>query len=775
MTFNSAKVIQQIVYQCRLYEYPRAQNRARIDGLFNGFPPFSAEEIQDSLSATNCNFLESTTLAHNARKNFANALLKPTTFFSVVLDSGPRHKRDKWSSIITEKMNRPMKRSLPYFEAWRSTIASNVLHGIGPKAWPDKDSWRPKMIGVGDVMIPSGTELDMDNLPFFSIHRRYTAYQLMRLTMAAKRDPGWNMATVKASIDWAADRMTQLAGSQWADIWQPERLEEFQKENSGAFSGDQVPVIDADDFFYWSDEGKTSGWRRKIVLDPWGGMGAGGTPIPQNLDSDFLFDGGERVYGDSREQIIAFQFADLSSVAPLRYHSVRSLGFLLYAVCHLQNRLRCRLADATFESLMQFFRVKSDEDIGRALKINLIDKGVIDQSVQFVPANERWQVNERLVEMGIEMNKQSMQENSGSMVEDSGISNLDHVKASVYAGETQRSQALVGAALQQSYAYATFEYREIARRFCKANSKDPDVRQFRMECLKAGVPEDMLDVNRMDIAPEQVMGGGNTQLEQSIAQQLMQFRPLYGPQAQQVILRKSTLAITGDAALADLLVPEDTTKVSPGTLNAQRACGSLLLGLHVDVGDSENHAEVAQTVLGEGALALKNVQQFGGMPTMAQVAGIGNLLQYAGQHIQLLAQDKNSAAQAKQLGQQLSQLEKATQQIAKQVQQAQQQNGIAAQNGEAAKEAAMLKAKTDAIRIQATAKAESARESHSQRTAQKQTQWQMEQQRKARKHDQDLEHDAEKSNLEISTQARKDALDIAATEEKEKARKAKKE
>jgi len=39
---------------------------------------------------------------------------------------------------------------------------------------------------------------------------------------------------------------------------------------------------------------------------------------------------------------VAFQFADLSAVAPFRYHSVRSLGWLLYAVINLQNRLRCK-------------------------------------------------------------------------------------------------------------------------------------------------------------------------------------------------------------------------------------------------------------------------------------------------------------------------------------------------------------------------------------------------------------------------------------------------
>ena len=50
------------------------------------------------------------------------------------------------------------------------------------------------------------------------------------------------------------------------------------------------------------------------------------------------------------------QFADGSVVPPFRWHSVRSLGYQLYALCHLLNWLRCRLSDAVFESMMWYFR-----------------------------------------------------------------------------------------------------------------------------------------------------------------------------------------------------------------------------------------------------------------------------------------------------------------------------------------------------------------------------------------------------------------------------------
>jgi hypothetical protein len=43
----------------------------------------------------------------------------------------------------------------------------------------------------------------------------------------------------------------------------------------------------------------------------------------------------------------------------------------------------------------------------------------------------------------------------------------------------------------QAYKYQQFEYREIFRRFCRANSRDPDVREFRVQCLKE-IPEKII-------------------------------------------------------------------------------------------------------------------------------------------------------------------------------------------------------------------------------------------------------------------------------------------
>ena len=424
-TFKTATVVEDILWTLRLGDYPRSLNRARIDDLANGKPPYSDKTAKELHLPVNINFMDHPRMLHDARRQFTNAMLKPGRFFSVMsVDRGPKHKRKDYAFRITSAINRKMKRSLHYFEDKRSTMANVVLHGIGPNVWPDREGWCPDPAGVGDVLIPSGTLLTMKNVPFFAVFRNYTSLQLWKLTHGPKVDRGWNIPMVERAIKWA-DQEKLKAGLPNSDIYSPERMAERFKEDSGFYASDAVPTIDAWDFYFWNDEDKQSGWNRRIVLDADWSFGIGSTDmngnktLPTNTKmghrGEFLYDSGKRKYADKIGEIIHFQFGDLSAVAPFRYHSVRSLGFLLFGICHLQNRLRCSFNSALFEQMLQYFRVRSMDDVERTLKVNLVNYGFMDETVQFVPAAERWQLNAALVEMGLNHNKEIIMRDSASL------------------------------------------------------------------------------------------------------------------------------------------------------------------------------------------------------------------------------------------------------------------------------------------------------------------------------------------------------------------------
>lgn len=736
MKFDDPEVIESICYQLRLAEYPRGRNRALINNLFNGLPPYTAAEEEANNIQINVNFLEGTRLSHDVRSQFYQSIMKPGNYFTATTDSGPVHKRAKWSNIVTKEMNKIMKRSMIYSETIRSKIAMNVLHGVSPCGWRDDENWCPYAIGVEDVLIPANTLLSMENLPFFVVYRSFTAPELMKLVSSPRRDPAWNMPMVKAAIKWVDSESKTLLFNNWPEIWAPEKQAERVKGDGGYYFGDQVPTINVFDFYFWNNSGKVSGWNRRMILDAWsmpemsGGvvsMGRKGDNFHKTYTREFLYDPGERKVATSREEIINWQFADLSAVAPFKYHSVRSLGYLLYSICHLQNRLRCKVSEAVFEQLMVLFRVSSEADFQRALKVDLINRGFVDDSIKFMSPNERYQVNTQLAEFGLMSNQQLINQNSSSYTvqPQSQAQTRDRTKFEVMA-EVNAMTSLVSAALQQVYMYQTPEYREIFRRMTIKGSTDPESRKFQDNCLKQGVSENTLyNRDAWDLDPSRVLGAGNKTLELAIAEQLMQYRNLYDPEPQRQILREFTLATTDDAARAELLVPENPLQITDSVHDAQLAAGTLMQGLPVAIKTGINHIEYVDALMATLATLIQKYRKSGQIPDEDKLTGMMNMSQHIQQHVQIIAQDKGEQQRVKQYGDALGKMDNVLKGFGQQL--AEKQQAEAQQGQQLDPE---TQAKIISMQTLANAKAENTKTAHAQRTAQREIQFQMEQHRK---------------------------------------------
>lgn len=772
MRFDKPEFVDAICYDLKLADYPRGLNRGRINDLFNGAPPYTAEEVKENNIAVNVNDLTSARLGHDARMQFYGAFQKPGRFFKASSDMGPKDKREARSSIVTTKANRIMKREIRYFECMRSKFALDVLHGIGPSYWDTQDFWCPDALGIEDILVPARTLLTMKNLPYVAFYRNYTHNMLRRIMRKLDNggeNPGWNLDMLKSAIAWIEEETASLAGSTWPEVWSPEKRVEAAKEDGGLYGADRVPTVDVFDFWFWSDEGGVEGWSRRIILDTWGTPVAKGAAYSMAAESgrafgknQFLFNSGSRKVARKWQEIFSVQFADLSAVAPFRWHSVRSLGWLLYAPCHMLNRQRCKVAEAVFRDLMVLFRVKDQADAQRALQVNLVDRGFVDETISFIPPAERHQVNEGLVEFGMQHQKELIDASAGLFTQSKNYSSdrTEKTKFQVMA-ELNAAMNLVSAAFQQAYEYQKFEYYEIVRRLMMTDTRDPDAKRFRADCLSEGVPEEMLVPEAWDIEPERIMGGGNKTMELAIAEQLMAFRPQYDPDSQRKILRDVTYAITDDPARAEDLVPDEPLKVTDSVHDAQLSAGALMQGLPVAPRTGQNHTEVIATLLVDLQMLIAQANQQGGMMPAEKQQGCGRIVEYIQQHIQFLAQDKESkplvAAFGKQLGKLVNELRAFGQRLQEAMKkQAEQQGG----NGQLPPEQL---AKIATEKIKADAKVQSARESHASRTAQKQVTWEKQEQQK------DAAFQREQARLDAQTQAElvregaKSAQEIAAS------------
>lgn len=738
MRFTSPALVEQVVWDMRLADQPRGINRALIARQFNGLPPYTESEKKENRIKTNVNWLEAPRLAADARRSYFNAFLKPGNFFNISLDFGPAHKRKARGMIITRELRKMMKGSRRYFEFLRSQFALTVVHGIGPGFWVDRESWCPRCLGVEDVLIPSNTLLTMENLSHFAIYRQYTAMELYQMTHGFKVDPGWNMDVVESALKWA-DQQTQAQLS-YAELYAPEKIEDRWKQDLGFYGTDAVPTIDCWDFYFYSDENDAQGWRRRMIMDTPSEYEVGHAPnkIPaKNLIGDdhghWLYDGGKRVYASKLDEILHFQFGDATATAPFRYHSVRSLGWLLYAVCHLQNRLRCKVNDAVFESLLQYFRASNPEDKERITEIDLHDFGVVPEGVAFVRPEERWKVDGNLLQMGLQQNQMMMTESAAQYREGRNQSPAGKEKtATEIMAEVNSQNALVGAMLLQAYEYHRFQGMEIARRACLKNSKDSEVRAFRVNCLKSGVPEECLDSSTWNIEPERVLGNGNKTLEIAMADKLMAARNLHDPESQREILYLYDMANSDNPDLAQRLVPLDKGRVSDSVHDAQMMMGSLMLGIPMKPKSGQNPIEMIENLIAGMAIILKREMDGGDKVTKGEMAGLQNVAQTIGLYIGMLSQDKNEKQRVKQYGDELGKFMKLIEQMGKALAQQAPQGGNGAQPDP--KDAA----KAQAILTIAQTKAQAAQQSHAQRTTQREVQFRMGLQQDAERHQADL-------------------------------------
>ena len=726
----------------RQADLPRGENRAVLDRLYDGFPPFSEEQAAENNVEVNRNDLSGVNALSQARRQWNNAFLKPGNYFSVALDSGPPHKRTETGHTITREINRRLKRRRGMMEQIRAKGAMAVLHGPGPVNWKDRRTPIPQPVPMSSLMIPSDTDIDFENMEYFSVFDEWTPSQLYQMTHGPKVDPGWNMDMVDAQSQYISEQI-QKGPNATAYQYMPERITDLIKQDMGFWGSDAVPTIDVWQFYYREpDDG--NGWYSKVILD-WNAGETSWTSSKRNKnakgESTFLYSSGKRVYAKDLSEILHCQFADCSAVAPFKYHSVRSLGWMLWGICDLQNRLHCKFNEAVFQSLMWFFRVASNEQMTRLKQANFAHMGVIPQGIEFIKAQDRFLPDPNLVTMAFARNRQLMSENAASFTQDFDKGNsTKEMTATETMARVNSVNALVSGMLSLAYTYEEFCYREICRRFCIKGNPDRDVREFRLACLKQGVPEEMLDVERWDVTAERVLGGGNKTLEMAQVQFLQGLRKNLNPDAQRRVDHIAIESSTDDPALAEELASlSSQKKVSTSTMNAQYATERLLKGLPFQVPDDaviEDYIIVWLTDLGA---VLKQMQTPLSPPTAEKLTGAFALAQAVEPLIKQLASDKEPEEKKKAnmyehaLKQLIQQMHALAQQFQQQMKKQQGANG----NGAGAEAAA--KVQSEMAKTQATiqgkqmidrAKAQNMVQSHGQRTAQKQMAFEMEQKRK---------------------------------------------
>lgn len=644
MQFKDASKAFWVIDNLRVADSERAANRARIDGVFNGNPPMTDAEAQQAHADTNTNFLQGARITADARGKMYSAMFGDDTLFSVSVKDAPEEMRSLWSQFITTEVNEIIRGCAVYLEEQRQAIASLILHGAAPMIWDHPDRWCPHFSSLEDTKFPGRTLVSLRNLQFFTVFRKYTPFELKQKLKNAPA--GWNVKLANQLCEYAAKQVTKTTSSEDYN-WKPELFEEDMKANSAFYSSDVVATVNTWELYYRGDDGKVH-----LLVMPWDVVTPQGEDKPKK---DFLFQS-QKPVADNLSEVLWLATADGNTVPPFRIDTIRSLGFLLFALIQLDNRMRSKLFDSIFEHLSMYFKTTGG-DPDQVPGLRLHNFGMVPRGLEVVPNTERHVINESLVAGGLSQLRQMMGEFSASFTADlNTTSSNPNSTATEIIAKVNAASALLNGMLTMMYQQKSQEYEEIMRRFCKRNSSDKDVQKFQKRMEQLGVPQEALQIENLRLRVNKPIGGGNNTLRMVKVDKLMAARGAFDEEAQRMILRQFAIANTDDPELATQLVKPQAIVESAAQQFASLAMGSLMQGIPVMEPSNIARGQYTFALIQLAGSVVQKIEAAGGMATEAQVLGLKTVLQEVFEQIDKIAQDPEKKQAVKILGDQAGQL-----------------------------------------------------------------------------------------------------------------------
>ncbi len=726
----------------------RSRDRALIHSQFDGSPPYTPKEVDEHQMQFNVNKLGGFKIALDANMQVNGALMNKDRFFKARCIHGKVEEREKFSQLFTTNIHKPLKRGKSgkkhlYLMMNRDT--SLVMEGIGAMVWMTPDKWMPKFISLDDLLIPTDTTLDLsDELCHFGVNSYLTPWQLYKLTHGDSVIKGWNMEFVRQILT-SIPKATAFT----PDIWdRPEEAESLWKQHATFMNSDAVPKVKVTFFYYQHTE--TGKWHRKIIF-----RDTNGIQVAEAQSDKFLFDGKDKAFADDIGQILHCQFGTGNVTAPLKFHSVRGLGVLLYAVVEADNRLYCQFMQSLFEQMMTILRVENPTTQDRPKMLQMHPYSVLPQGISFVPPEERPKVDARFVEMGMAQNRQLMSESSSSYVQDVDTGTQKEQTLGEAQIKLQSSNKIVGGMLSNMYWQEIYYYEELVRRFLMKMPTDKDVEAFQAKCKEDGIPPELMKPECWEIDVEKVFGMGDQTLAVQEVTALMAMVNQLDPSAQMVVRRLYIATITRNPDLAMQLVPEKPNESSQGRQMAEDVFATLMRGIPVSLREGIEQQDYVIAMAEMMAAEIEQIKQSPGqMGKPEDIIGLQTVEADILKHIELLAQDHAMnplvAGMTKQVGKMMNDV--------KAFAQRQQQAAQAAADKEKENPEAM--AKIQAMQAETQSKLQAQQAENAQQLQIEAEKHAQEMKQMQEKHEQEMRDQAAKTTSDIAAQAAKTHTDI---------------
>jgi hypothetical protein len=622
-----------------------SRNRALIDGMFSGAPPFNANDLKEvgQGDRTNLDFGEAAALKEQALAGYYDLTNSVDKIARVRTSYGTPEQAAEWSEAISEEFHHTLKEWSEFEFNHQRLSDMFVSHGVAISYFEDEIDWRYRVTGFNEFRIPRGTRASEGEIEVATVDREYRADELFSFIRDPKvaEELGWDVKTVREALKRACASDTTTSLGDW------ERLEVELKNNDilwGTAKSKVVKVV-----HMWVKE--FCGCVTHLIFLQ--------EPLPTDpgaTKESFLYRKEDR-FESPTQCWVTFCYG----VGNGTYHGIRGMGFKIYPHIQVLNRLRCGMVDGAL--LSSSLIVQPSDSSTRALDdltltyygpyalfppgLKIVEKAVPNLQQNIIPV-----INDMAMQM---------QNNTGAY--QTRVAGSDNQARTAYEVRAQLQKEAILSSASINLFYHPWKrllnetYRRLARRGYSAN--EPGGREaveFRKRCLKRGVPEEAIYRVR-SVEPVRAIGYGSPQMRMAAVDETMQIFGSLDEMGRINLLRDRIAARFGQEVV-DRYLPSPNTALRP-PIDAKIAIlenATLVEGNSIPVSPGENHFLHAQAHL-QAADGLEKATVEGRNNPQEALLAMQMILPHLAQHLAALGSDlvrKDEIAMMRQRHQQLA-------------------------------------------------------------------------------------------------------------------------
>tara|TARA_R100000742_G_C4279514_1_gene104317 strand:+ start:6609 stop:8837 length:2229 start_codon:yes stop_codon:yes gene_type:complete len=610
-------------------------NRARVQAMFDGSPPYSDSALRKSGQGFRCNlnfgeaekFLEAAMSAYVDLINSVETLVRVETAF------GDPKERIEWNRIISEEYSFQL-RSWPRFNYEYLNLCNHFVgHGVGVNYFEDERSWQWRSTGLGDILIPRQTQATEESLDVAAARRSVMVNELFRYI----EDPevasnlGWNVSAVRKAI-------SKATSSTFADYNNWERVQNEIKNND-LWAGARAARVKLIHLWVKEFDGSISHY---IDVED------GGT-------DDFLY---KRV-GRYQSVNQAFTFFTYGIGTNGTYHGIRGLGYKIYHHLQVSNRIRSQAVDNAMLAGAPMVQPEDERSLENFSFNYFGPFAILPPNMKFVDRAAP-NVSQTMMPMLNDLSQQ-VQERAGQYSPAGALGKGDRRTRFEVAAHLEEAAKLNVTALNLFYSPWDRFHQEVSRRFFRLDYAPAErggaaVMEFRARCLARGVPlQALLAMDLSKTRSVRAVGSGSQAKRAVSLQQLNELAGVFDEEGRHNLFRDQVASLVGHEA-ADRYIPARPDQRIPVDAKvAQLETEHLLEGKEIQVFPNELHTihlevhlpivEQMFTAVEEGQLEIEDA-----------ASQAINVFQHAVQHLEFIQQDPSISEKVAEYNQRLQQV-----------------------------------------------------------------------------------------------------------------------